>query len=86
MLQSGQDMDIPNQLHALENRSDLPARMMALIGHGYEASGNLEKAADFVGQALTIDPECARAWNLKGVIAYRNGHGSEAAQFFQKSV
>ena len=85
MLQSGQDMDIPNQLRALENRSDLPARMMALIGQGYEASENLEKATDFVSQALTIDPECARAWNLKGIIAYRKGHGSEAAQFFQKA-
>ncbi len=85
MLQSGQDMDIPNQLKDFEKRSDLPARMMALIGQGYEASGNLEKAVDFVAQALTIDPECARAWNLKGVIAYRNGHGSEAAQFFQKA-
>ena len=85
MLQSDQGIDIPNQLRALENRSDLSARMMALIGQGYEVSGNLEKATDFAAQALNIDAECARAWNLKGVIAYRNGHDSEASQFFQKA-
>ncbi|MCB2169936.1 MAG: glycosyltransferase [Deltaproteobacteria bacterium] len=85
MLQSGQDMDIPDQLRTLENRSDLPDRMLALVGLGYEASGNLEKAAAFADQALAVDAECARAWNLKGVIAYRNGHGSKAAQFFQKA-
>ena len=85
MQQSGEDTDILNHLRPLENRSNLPAKMMALIGHGYEASGDLERAADFVAHAITIDPECARAWNLKGVIAYRNGYASEATQFFQKA-
>ena len=85
MQQSGQDTDILNYLRPLEYRSNLPAKMMVLIGHGYEASGDLEKAAYFVAQAITIDPECACAWNLKGVIAYRNGHASEATQFFQKA-
>jgi tetratricopeptide (TPR) repeat protein len=86
MLQSGQDMDIPNQLRDLENRSNLPARMMALIGHGYEASGNLEKAAILSPKHLSIDSECARAWNLKGVIAYRNGHHIRSGTIFSKGV
>jgi glycosyltransferase involved in cell wall biosynthesis/LPS sulfotransferase NodH len=85
MLQAGHEMDIKNQLQPLENRSDLPPKMIALIGHGYEASGNLEKAAIFVDKAIIKDPECARAWNLKGVIAYRNNQSSEAAHFFQKA-
>ena len=85
MLQAGHEMDIKNQLQPLENRSDLPPKMIALIGHGYEASGNLEKAATFVDRAISMDPECARAWNLKGVIAYHNNQSSEAANFFQKA-
>ena len=85
LLQSGQDMDIPDRLRTLEKRSDIPARMSALVGVGYEASGNLKKALEFVNLALALEPECPRAWNLKGVVAYRNGQSSEAAQFFQKA-
>jgi tetratricopeptide (TPR) repeat protein len=85
MLQSGQDMDISNQLRVLEKRSDLPARMLALIGCGYEAAGDIEQAEHFSDQALSRDADCARAWNLKGVIAYRNGQYEKAAQHFQKA-
>jgi Flp pilus assembly protein TadD len=85
MLQSGQETAIPDQLRPLEDRSDLPARMLALIGSGYEAANDLEKAAAFVDQALAIDSKNALAWNLKGVISYQNGNPEAAAHYFQKA-
>jgi tetratricopeptide (TPR) repeat protein/glycosyltransferase involved in cell wall biosynthesis len=85
LLQSGQEAVIGEKLRPLEKRSDLPARMVALVGCGYEASGHLEKTARFADQALTRDAECSRAWNLKGVVAYRKGQPAEAAQYFQRA-
>ncbi len=85
MLQSGEETAIPAQLRPLEGRSDLPARMLALIGSGYEAANDLVRAAAFTGQALAIDAGCALAWNLKGVLSYRNGNLERAARFFQKA-
>ncbi|MBC2736870.1 MAG: glycosyltransferase [Desulfobacteraceae bacterium] len=86
LLQSGEELAIPDRLRPLEVRFDLPARMLALIGCGYEAVNDLERAAAFTAQALAIDAECARAWNLKGIISYRNGNGEAAARFFQKAA
>jgi len=85
MLQSGQEMDIPHLLRHLENRPDLSARILALIGCGYEAVGDLNRAKQFADQAIPLAADCARAWNLKGVIAYKNGNQPEAAQFFQEA-
>ena len=85
LLQSGNETAISEYFHPLERRTNLPADMLALLGTGYEASGDLEKAAAFCEKALSVGSDCARAWNLKGVIAYRNSYGSEAAQYFLKA-
>jgi len=86
LLQSGQASAIPEQLHALEGRSDLPPYMLALIGSGYEAAGDLVKAADYADQAMSKASDCAQAWNLKGVLAFRNGDLPMAAQHFHTAI
>ncbi len=86
LLQSGQEAAIVEQLHPLESRPDLPAGMRALIGSGYEAAGDLKMAADFAEQALAADPDCARAWNLKGVLAFRSGDKQAAEAHFKTAA
>ena len=86
LLQSGQEAAIAEQLHPLERRPDLPAGMRALIGSGYEAAGDLKMAADYAEQALTADPDCAQAWNLKGVIAFRSGDQQAAEAHFKTAA
>lgn len=86
MVQAGQENAIPEQLHHLEMRSDLPADMLALIGSGYEATGDIAQAAAYVDRALEVDPDCARAWSLKGVLAFRNQDKAAAADHFKRAV
>lgn len=86
LLQSDQESVIAEQLLPLEKRPGLPARMLALIGSGYEAAGDLSQAQHFADQALEVDLDCARAWNLKGVIAYRRSHRDEALGHFKKAA
>jgi len=86
LVQSGQASAVPKQLQALEERSDLPSYMLALIGSGYEAAGDLAKAADYANQAMSKAPDCAEAWNLKGVLAFRNGDMQMAAQYFHAAI
>ncbi|MBL0712169.1 MAG: glycosyltransferase, partial [Desulfosarcina sp.] len=85
MLQSGQEAGIPEQLRPLENRSDVPAWVLALVGSGYEAAGDLSGADRLAGQALEKDVNCSHGWNLKGVIEYRNGNPEAAIRHFQKA-
>ena len=86
LLESGQASAIPEQLHALEGRSDLPPYMLALIGSGYEAAGDLVKAADYADQAMSKASDCPQAWNLKGVLAFRNSDVEMAAQHFHAAI
>ena len=86
MLQLGRAENIPDLLRPLEVRADLPARMLALIGSGYEAAGDLPTAAGYADQSLAADPHCSRAWNLKGVLAFRNGDLQAAERHFNKAA
>ena len=86
MLQAGQEDGILRWLRPLENRSDLPADMLALIGSGYEAAGNIANARRLADQALKADHHCARGWNLLGVIAYRRGDLQAAADHFRQAI
>jgi GT2 family glycosyltransferase/tetratricopeptide (TPR) repeat protein len=85
LLNAGKMEDLREFLYTLSNRSNNTAEMYALIGNSYEAIGDLQKASDSCEQALSIDPVCARAMNLKGVIAYRNNNCTEAEQLFKKA-
>jgi glycosyltransferase involved in cell wall biosynthesis/cytochrome c-type biogenesis protein CcmH/NrfG len=86
LLQSGQEATIPAQLRQLEQRSDLPPMMLSLVGSGYEAAGDLAKAADYANQAISITSECGQTWNLKGMLAFRNGDMDQAGAHFQTSI
>ena len=81
--------DTPNilkEIRSLENRSDLPAEMLALIGTSYEETDEQDLARRFAAAALRKDDCCARAWNLRGMIAYRRGNFKSAARHFRKAT
>ena len=57
-----------------------------LAAYCKEGLGLYEEAASLADKALEIDGSSARAWNLKGVIAFKKGVPSEAGTFFKKAI
>jgi glycosyltransferase involved in cell wall biosynthesis len=77
---------IPKELKPLENRLDLPPDVLASIGMAYDAAGQLNQAMRFAQKAFALDDNCARAWNLQGIITFRQGNWAIAADHFKKAV
>jgi tetratricopeptide (TPR) repeat protein len=60
--------------------------MLALIGTSYEEADEPDQARRFAAAALRKDDCCARAWNLRGMIAYRRSNFKSAARHFRKAT
>ena len=86
LIHAGKEAELIEYLRPLIARRDLPAWLEATIGSGFEAAGDLNLAAKFADKAADKDAHCARAWNLQGVLAYRQGNYAMAADHFKKAT
>jgi glycosyltransferase involved in cell wall biosynthesis/Tfp pilus assembly protein PilF len=77
---------LPECLQYLEKRTKLPSFVFALIGHGYEGTGDFQAAQRCARQALKMDRESSYGWNLQGIIAYRAGDLQLAEQSFRQAI
>jgi|GEM_PF-548144 len=80
---SGEAMEIILNMPE-EMRSDL--RSLELAALCKESMNLYEDAEKYADEALFLDNSSARAWNMKGVNAFRKGLNADAEGFFNKAI
>ena len=91
---AGQLVNHGRHKNALEVLAEMPANQpealakqkLLLEGLGQEGMGNYAAAKKCSDSVLDREPENAKAMNLNGILAYRNGDKATAEQHFKRAI
>lgn len=89
LTQKGQDKEMTNTDMNNTVKGDEKTGTTLMLNHRGEElfnAGNVDEAAHLFAQAITLDPDCATAYNNLGVLSFHGGQLNEALQYFKRAL
>jgi len=79
-------MDVTKNLEAMLAKGRDTALLRYGLGNEYLKAGSTGKAAEYLGEAVRLDPSYSAAWKLYGKALDAAGQRNEAAEAFEQGI